>query len=55
LDSPHKCEEFEDSAGRSHGIELWGFEDITINNRCLFCYFFLEDMRGTRTAFGRIG
>jgi hypothetical protein len=22
LDSPHKCEEFEDSAGRSHGIEL---------------------------------
>lgn len=22
LDTPHKCEEFEDSAGRSHGIEL---------------------------------
>lgn len=22
LDSPHKCEEFEDSTGRSHGIEL---------------------------------
>lgn len=22
LDSPHQCEEFEDSAGRSHGIEL---------------------------------
>ena len=22
LDAPHKCEEFEDSAGRSHGIEL---------------------------------
>ena len=22
LDSPHKCEEFEDAAGRSHGVEL---------------------------------